>query len=527
MRRQIQVQSLNTEKGMHQDHVSVHSHVSGLMQNWQLLAELVIFRLFCSFQIRTFFQPDEFYQSLEPAHHLIYGYGYISWEYQNAVRSISHALLFAVPYKVLAILRLDSPGNIRAIPKIIGGLQAACGDYYTILFVRKYWRGVGLWPVFATVFSPWNSFAMTRTFSNSLETTLTAFALYKWPFDASGPLANDDLFYSYVQTTIQSFAAIGFSFLIRPTTVLFWILPSLQQLQKYGTTFLFEAIFAAYVTLQYSSIIDSFYYGVLSFPALNFLRFNASGSASFYGVNDWHYYISQGLPFLLCAFLPFAAHGVSLPCPWKRELLSIVGLSCLIYSLLAHKEVRFIMQIMPILTGFVTASLANLARRRSMLSRCSILLAALLNVLLAYYATQIHQRGVIDLVHYLSNHAEINQLTLLMPCHSTPWQSHIHRPGNYRFLTCKPPLGLGKVEAKAYRDEADLFYNDPRKFMEEDQSVHGLPQYVGTFEASQEILEAHWASHKQEYVLLKRWFNSHIHDDSRRRGDVLLYKLAE
>lgn len=497
------------------------------MNRLHLFIGLLILRLLCAFHIKTFFQPDEFYQSLEPAHHLVFGYGFVSWEYRNAIRSISHSLLFALPYKVLKILEWDSPRAIRAVPKVIGGLQAACGDYYTIAFIRKYWRDTGVWAIVVTILSSWNLFASTRTFSNSLETSLTAFALYKWPFQASGTLWNDEIFYSYVQTTIQGFAAIGFAFLIRPTTALFWVLPSVRQISAFGTTFFFEAVFAAYVTLQYSSIIDSFYYGAISFPVLNFLRFNTSGSASFYGVSDSHYYLTQGLPLLLTGFLPFAMHGMILPCEHKKDFLAIVGFVCFFYSILGHKEVRFIMPVLPILHGFVAASLSAAARTRSMLVRTMIAVTIIFNLVLGFYATQIHQRGVIDLVHHVSDHSEINQLLLLMPCHSTPWQSHIHRPGNYRFLTCEPPLGLSKAETKLYRDEADNFYDNPGKFMDEDQSVHGLPEYVGTFEASRPFLESYWSAHEQPYVLEKRWFNTKVHDDPRRKGDVLLYRLIE
>lgn len=36
-----------------------------------------------------------------------------------------------------------------------------------------------------TIFSPWQWFCSTRTFSNSLETTLTIAALCYWPWDMS------------------------------------------------------------------------------------------------------------------------------------------------------------------------------------------------------------------------------------------------------------------------------------------------------------------------------------------------------
>lgn len=58
---------------------------------------------------RTFFQPDEYYQSLEPAHHAVFGYGYLTWEWVSdaPIRSFVYPALFVPFYYVLKILRLD------------------------------------------------------------------------------------------------------------------------------------------------------------------------------------------------------------------------------------------------------------------------------------------------------------------------------------------------------------------------------------------------------------------------------------
>ena len=32
---------------------------------------------------QTFFQPDEFYQSLEPAHQFVFGFGHLTWEWKD------------------------------------------------------------------------------------------------------------------------------------------------------------------------------------------------------------------------------------------------------------------------------------------------------------------------------------------------------------------------------------------------------------------------------------------------------------
>lgn len=509
-----------------------------------LFACLLAYRLFNALFIRTFFQPDEYYQSLEPAHVLVFKYGFLPWEYREEIRSIAHPLLFAIPFKLLQALGLDSSSHLLLVPKLIGALQAAVTDFYTVRFVHKVWgRSAGWWSLLVTVLSPWNFYALTRTFSNSLETSLCAYALYKWPFTGfPQQLGTEKLWSKYVDTTLKALGAIGAAILIRPTAALPWAVPGLRQLKRYGTTFGFEAFYAGYVTLQFAVIIDSFYYGRLAFPLLNFLRFNLGGHADFYGVNKLHYYLSQGLPLLLCAWLPFALHGALRARKTHTELLVMCGSVVAAYTLLCHKEVRFISPLVIILNGFAAYSLDLLsgthksARSKVVKSTSAsarqvrqgariwfkLTLAAVIavNIGIGYYGARMHQRGVTDLIEHVRLHPEIDELLLLMPCHSTPWQSHIHRQGNFRFLTCEPPLH--GTPAVGYRDEADQFYDDPVAFLAMAEHWTG---WVATFEASQQVIEQFWTQSGINFALQKRWFNSHVHDDARRRGDVLLYRM--
>jgi len=59
---------------------------------------------------RTTFQPDEYYQSLEPAHHLVFGYGHLTWEWSNTarLRSIIYPALNVLVYWLLKVSQLDN-----------------------------------------------------------------------------------------------------------------------------------------------------------------------------------------------------------------------------------------------------------------------------------------------------------------------------------------------------------------------------------------------------------------------------------
>ncbi|PSR83058.1 hypothetical protein PHLCEN_2v5862 [Hermanssonia centrifuga] len=53
--------------------------------------------------------PDEFFQSLEVAHHLVFGYGHLTWEWLSPkpIRSILYPALNVPIYWLLKVLRLD------------------------------------------------------------------------------------------------------------------------------------------------------------------------------------------------------------------------------------------------------------------------------------------------------------------------------------------------------------------------------------------------------------------------------------
>ena len=77
------------------------------MVNRPLLAVSV--RVAIALATRTFFQPDEYFQSLEVAHHAVFGYGQLTWEWlaANPIRSIVYPALNVPVYWVLKVLKLD------------------------------------------------------------------------------------------------------------------------------------------------------------------------------------------------------------------------------------------------------------------------------------------------------------------------------------------------------------------------------------------------------------------------------------
>jgi len=379
--------------------------------------------------------------------------------------------------------------------------------------------------------NPFHWYCSTRTFSNSLEMTLTIMALYYWPWELFNDMETVKENPKGSKSALSSTASVNglrlalilaaTAVVLRPTNLIIWLSVSFavaiaklsNPRSSIANTTLFilarEVILCGSFILAISAVSDRLYFGIWTFPPYHFLYFNISQSlAVFYGSNDWHYYLSQGLPLLSTAYLPFVARALYSP-PVIGDLradltlgtfAAIVRNMVAALSLISHKEVRFVYPLLPILhvlaapyaASFFTTPAAPTTPERPLpkpkLQRKALLQAALaLNVFLAGYLSTFHQPAPIAVLSYLrqefeSIHPDYAAVLppytntsspelfalFLTPCHTTPWRSHLIYPSlTARALTCEPPLHTAPntPERASYRDEADRFYDAPLTFL--------------------------------------------------------------
>ena len=267
-----------------------------------------------------------------------------------------------------------------------------------------------------------------------------------------------------------------------------------------------------------------------------------------------------------------------------------------ILSLIAHKEVRFIYPLLPLLHVLASAPLANffLPSINSTLPqptwyfntrRLLLFLLLGINIAIAIVTTTSHQPGPLTVMTYLRGQHTTQYLVqppksahlppapstmtvgFLMPCHSTPWRSHLVFPSIRAWaLGCEPPIGLNATQKAAYLDEADLFYADPKGFLsttleipptsprmkaaagswfwgwftgtsrgfgrDDMMDVDSIgwdgkpgrktwPEYVIFFEQMEPVMKDVLKS--SAYRECWRGWNSWGHDDWRRRGDIVVW----
>ncbi|ORY26369.1 hypothetical protein LY90DRAFT_427076 [Neocallimastix californiae] len=413
---------------------------------------LVLFRFYNSIALKTFFVADEYWQSIEVAHNFVFEYGYLTWEWKEKIRSFSYPLLFIFPYMILKHFNLDNTDLLIYFPRIVHVFIAALCDLYTYKLTKKYFgRNAAKWALFCSMLSWSNWNILVRTISNSIETSLTVMALYYWPLkktkDNNIPIK--DLMISL------SLAAIACFF--RPTNGIVWIFLGINLLIQYRKSLksliniIYHVLIVFVMALIITIGIDKLYFNEWVISPWNFVKFNIIENISiFYGYNSWYWYFSIGLPFIGYTFLAFMIPGV-ITSNFHTLFYLLLWTVC-VYSNFVHKEYRFIYPIVPIIffySGHCLDLISKYDKKiksyiRKIIWKCVALLV-LTNIPLGFYIANVHQRGVIDATNYLRkeirHHDDADGILYLMPCHSTPFYSYIHKNITLDFLTCEPPIG--------------------------------------------------------------------------------------
>ncbi|KAH7889562.1 glycosyltransferase family 22 protein [Phlebopus sp. FC_14] len=476
------------------------------------------FRVFIAIATRSYFQPDEYFQALEPAHRFVFGYGHLTWEWVNPtpLRSILYPALNIPVFYLLKLTGLDVyPVFTIHGPRAVHGMLAALTDIRVGKLSRAVLGDLSVpFTYLLSLTSFFHSLALSRSLSNSLETSLTTTALGYFPWAIlTMPPSRPRLYVLRSALPSPSRIFVTFAVLacaVRPTSAIIWIYMfsilfwRLRTHVRLMTIVLRDCAVIGLTILLAMFTLDTCFYGKPTLTLVNFLRVNASPVSLFYGSSPWHYYLSQALPILCTTSLPFALHGVYVAFKYNeakvKALVGCIGWTITVYSFMGHKEWRFLHPLLPMLHVLASRSIIELFIRDEAIGevgvdskscRSLIHLPLVVPVLLllpipaAFYAVFFHGSGQIEVMSYLRQLPVDDHTTIgfLMPCHSTPWQAYLHRedlanPGKMWALGCEPPLGV--ENSTRYRDQTDVFFESPVTYMKD----HFPPCVNSTFPLS-------------------------------------------
>ena len=542
--------------------------LSGIRPNFFYL---VLFRVLNALVVDTYFNPDEFWQGPEVAHNMVFGYGHLTWEWRARakLRGAAHPFLFfAIPYKMLALLGLDSPALVAYLPRVIQGVVAAVGDYYTYYLALKiFGRESASWALFCSVCSWFNFFCTVRTFSNSVESVVTVVSLFHWPLGAKRG-AGDQGVESYVKALFFA----GFAVILRPTSGVVWVYIALTEMvgmRNWIDRFNFVlklALPMAFGLLLLSLAIDRVFYGEWTFVIWNFLEFNVfKGLDKLYGTHPFYWYFTEGFTTVLGVFVPFLLHGIRKAWALPREDASqrdagfgdprVLGYAMLwamiIYSFGGHKEFRFVLPLLPMALVYCGYALDVICRAASkwkekspspaavQWGQRSVAVIVAVNAVMAAYLSFVHQKSPISVMRFLrnegiSNSRDLKRVHFLMPCHSTPYYSHLHRNVPMWFIDCSPPYMVEPPSARRDLQQVKYFERNPLAFVNEiyssvekggetDPAIstegvwvkwkhHELPSHMVTFDSFERSLLPFFQRHGYEKVT--SLFHSHLKGDA-------------
>lgn len=301
-----------------------------------VLAAAALPRIWAAIDDQSIWWPDEIYQSLEPAHRLVFGHGIVAWEFAEGARSWLfpgalalllaagdliglHSGLSLVAFCKLAMVALGLIGlwaSIRLAERLAGPLagwlSAALGAVFPALLV------------FGTRCTSETASASLLVVAAYLATTSTRRSMW-----AAGMIAGISVFVRYQNGLVL----VG---------ILLWVCS--QHRWRNAVDFAVAATVAGLA----GGLLDWATWGSPFHSFLKYLQFNlVEGKAARWGTAPWHFYLVTLWTGTGPAMAGIAL-GFILAARRAMALVVIVSAYLAIHMAVPHKEYRFLMPILPL-----------------------------------------------------------------------------------------------------------------------------------------------------------------------------------
>ncbi|MFC2162752.1 glycosyltransferase family 39 protein [Candidatus Altiarchaeota archaeon] len=304
-----------------------------------LIFAAFISRAYSLYATRGYIHPDNLYQILEPAHRFVYGYGVVTWEFVYGMRSWMQPLLTAMIFRAGLMAGLDDIGQLiflnRGLMTLFSlGLLYVIYKSGCVMYGRKTGEYALFFAVFSTVLYSWSA-DTSSTIPATLFSTLAAFLTYK------------GIKYGGLRDTLLGGMSLGVAFMFRFDSMLFLIPLSAFLLLKKDVRVMasFGTGLAAMIFIQ--GALDYFTWGSFLHSPIAFVWNNLYlGKSSLFGTESPLFYTIVFAFHISCLFLISYAMEKRYETAYVSSLiLFFLG----VYTMLPHKELRFITPILPFL----------------------------------------------------------------------------------------------------------------------------------------------------------------------------------
>lgn len=296
--------------------------------------------------------PDEIYQSLEPAHRLVFGYGLLPWEFVKGARSWAFPGLVAAMIKVALFVGLDSPRQYLTFVRLVFcviSIRTALGSYRLARACGASMLAAACGTAVFALVAPAVYFAARALSENASALPVV------WGFALALPQRAGRR-----QIFIGS-CLLGVAALLRLQNGVFCIglLAILASRRRWDCFGIAGGGFFLWVFIY--GLIDRLTWGNWFHSAIVYLQFNLiDGGASRWGTAPFFYYSDALWTSMGCAALLMG--GLALRAVFRAPGLLAVSLAFfLLHSYEPHKEMRFILPVLPLFCALAGVGLDTLA----------------------------------------------------------------------------------------------------------------------------------------------------------------------
>jgi hypothetical protein len=330
--------------------------------------------------------PDEIYQSFEPAHRLVFGHGLVAWEFLEGARTWAVPGFVAVWLWLCKLVGADSPSTYIHLVKVVFALLSS----FAALGTYRLARAFGARELEAAIASAvWSLCALALYFSARAMSENLSAPLLVW---GAAFLLGDD---TTRRDRVLGASLLGLATLARLQSgvvclavVAVLLVPRAAvplrrrlrpMLEVFGVLCIGALVFGLWDAAAWHSL-PSAKWGGFFHSAVVYWRFNiVENRGAGWGTAPWSYFfvtLFHTMPGVAVALVL----GVLLSARRAWPLLIIIGAFVALHLFVAHKELRFIVPIMPLACALIGVGLSQLPPAPSRLGLALVAVALLVSV---------------------------------------------------------------------------------------------------------------------------------------------------
>jgi MFS family permease len=297
--------------------------------------------------------PDEVFQSLEPAHRLVFGYGMQAWEFLEGARNWALPGLVAALFQVARLLGLDEPRGYLGLTRAVFGLLGAATAWGSYRLARAYGASALAAAVGASLFA---LAAVPLYFApRAMSENASALPVVLGLALALAPGASR-------RAVVAGASLLGLAVLLRLQNGVFCVglLGVLVARRDWRAAREALAVLAMWALLF--GVLDRLTWGRWFHSALVYLDFNlVQGKAAAWGTAPFSYYGRVLLRSM--GAITVVALGLSVLAARRAPgLLGVALAFFVLHALQPHKELRFLVPVLPLFAALAGVGLDTVLR---------------------------------------------------------------------------------------------------------------------------------------------------------------------